>query len=230
MARRAASDGAACPRGCDAWRRALRRGRGPARVDGTVLLLSASLRSRVAQRRADRSGASCSRPPPRWSRPCCLAPRCPRPRAPDRRLTVAAGRIAEGQFDAPVEDSAADDLGELAHELETMRGQFARLDGARKEFIANASHELRTPLFLIRGFLELLDDEELDRTTQREFIRTTREQLERLTRLALDLLELARLDVGRVPLEPEPVRLGRVAGSVVHDCLRPRTRSATGWT
>jgi signal transduction histidine kinase len=133
------------------------------------------------------------------------------------RLRVAARRIAEGQLDDPIEDAGSDDLGQLARELETMRGQLARLDGARKQFIANASHELRTPLFSIGGFLELLDDEDLDRNTQREFIRTTREQLDRLTRLSLDLLDLSRLDAGRMPLSPQPVRLSRVARSVVQE-------------
>ncbi len=43
-----------------------------------------------------------------------------------------------------------------------MRLRLANLERARREFIANASHELRTPLFSLGGFLELLDDEELE--------------------------------------------------------------------
>jgi HAMP domain-containing protein len=189
----------------------------PLAADGTVLLLSASLRAEsrsaalVARRILFAAGAALVAVVLLGSFGARVVARR------IRRLQLAARRIAGGQFDAPVEDPAADDLGELAHELETMRGQLARLDGARKQFIANASHELRTPLFAIRGFLELLDDEELDRETQREFIRTTREQLERLIRLALDLLDLSWLDAGRMPLSPEPVRLGRVAGSVVRE-------------
>ena len=189
----------------------------PLAADGTVLLLSASLRAEsrsaalVARRILFAAAAALVAVVLLGSFGARVVARR------IRRLQLAARRIAAGQFDAPVEDPAADDLGELAHELETMRGQLARLDGASKQFIANASHELRTPLFLIRGFLELLDDEQLDRETQREFIRTTREQLERLIRLALDLLDLSRLDTGRMPLSPEPVRLGRVAGSVVRE-------------
>jgi signal transduction histidine kinase len=189
----------------------------PLAADGTVLLLSASLRAEsrsaalVGRRILFAAGAALVAVVLLGSFGARIVSRR------IRRLRLAARRIAEGRFDAPIEDPAADDLGELAHELETMRGQLARLDGARKQFIANASHELRTPLFLIRGFLELLDDEELDRKTQREFIRTTREQLDRLIRLALDLLDLSRLDAGRMPLSPEPVRLGRVAGSVVRE-------------
>ena len=47
-----------------------------------------------------------------------------------------------------------------------MQRRLARLDTARKEFIANASHELRTPIFSLGGFVELLQDEELDEETR----------------------------------------------------------------
>ena len=89
-----------------------------------------------------------------------------------------------------------------------MRVRLAQLDHARREFIANASHELRTPLFSLGGFLELLDDEELDEATRREFLESMREQVERLTKLATDLLDLSRLDAGRLRVEHEPVELG----------------------
>ena len=54
--------------------------------------------------------------------------------------------------------------------FERMRLRLAHLDRARGEFIANASHELRTPLFSLGGFLELLDDPELDEATREEFL------------------------------------------------------------
>ena len=59
-----------------------------------------------------------------------------------------------------------------------MRLRLAQLDRARGEFIANASHELRTPLFSLAGFLELLDDEELDEATRDEFLGQMREQVD----------------------------------------------------
>ena len=48
-----------------------------------------------------------------------------------------------------------------------MQRRLARLDEARKEFIANASHELRTPIFSLGGFVELLQDEEIDENDPR---------------------------------------------------------------
>jgi signal transduction histidine kinase len=136
-----------------------------------------------------------------------------------RRLERAANRIAEGQFDEPVVDLGEDELGELAAAFERMRVQLAQLDTARKEFVANASHELRTPLFSLAGFLELMDDEDLDDETRAGFLATTREQVDRLTKLAADLLDLSRMDAGRLRVEREEVVLGDAARALVDELM-----------
>ena len=128
-----------------------------------------------------------------------------------RRLERAADRIAAGHFDEPVHDPSTDELGQLARAFDRMRLRLAQLDHARSEFIANASHELRTPLFSLGGFLELMGDEELDEATRREFLETMREQVERLAKLATDLLDLSRLDAGRLRVEHAPFDLAEVA-------------------
>jgi signal transduction histidine kinase len=134
-----------------------------------------------------------------------------------RRLERAANRIAEGVFDEPVVDLGGDELGELAAAFERMRVQLAQLDTARKEFVANASHELRTPLFSLAGFLELMADEDLDEETRAGFLVTTREQVERLTKLAADLLDLSRMDAGRLRVEREDVALADVARTLADE-------------
>jgi signal transduction histidine kinase len=131
-----------------------------------------------------------------------------------RRLERGADRIAGGSFDQPVVDAGADEIGELARAFERMRLRLAQLERARAEFIGNASHELRTPLFSLAGFLELLDDEELDEETRRDFVVQMREQLDRLTKLATDLLDLSRLDAGRLRVEREPLDLAPLAAVV----------------
>jgi len=128
-----------------------------------------------------------------------------------QRLERAADRIAGGRFDEPVHDPSPDELGQLARAFERMRLRLAQLDKARSEFIANASHELRTPLFSLGGFLELMGDEDLDEATRTEFMDTMREQVERLTKLATDLLDLSRLDAGRLRVERAPFDLAEVA-------------------
>jgi signal transduction histidine kinase len=128
-----------------------------------------------------------------------------------RRLEAAAERIAAGRFDDPVVDAGADELAQLARAFDRMRLRLSQLERARREFVGNASHELRTPLFSLRGFIELLVDEDIDEATRREFLETMREQVDRLQRLAEDLLDLTRLDAGRMHLERRPVDLAELA-------------------
>lgn len=142
-----------------------------------------------------------------------------------RRLELAADRIAAGGFGEPVIDHGTDELGQLARSFERMRLRLAQLDRARGEFIANASHELRTPLFSLGGFLELLDDPDLDEETRAEFVGQMREQVARLTKLATDLLDLSRLDAGRLSVVSETIDLSELAGIVASE-LGPRARSA----
>ena len=142
-----------------------------------------------------------------------------------RRLERAANRIAQGRFDTPVVDDGQDELGELAAAFDRMRIQLAQLDTARKEFVANASHELRTPLFSLGGFLELMTDEDLDEETRAGFLVTTREQVDRLTRLSADLLDLSRIDAGRLHVESEEVVLADVARALAEE-LQPIAEGA----
>jgi signal transduction histidine kinase len=133
------------------------------------------------------------------------------------RLERAADRIAAGRFDEPVVDRGADELGELAVAFDDMRKRLSALEHARREFIANASHELRTPIFALGGHLELLTDEEVDERDRRTFLEEMRRQVERLTKLATDLLDLSRLDAGRLRVELVPVDLSEVAGSLLRE-------------
>ena len=128
-----------------------------------------------------------------------------------RSLEAAAERIADGDFEQPVVDTGSDEVAQLAAALDSMRERLAHLDHARRDFIQNASHELRTPLFALGGFLELLDDEDLDEETHQEFVAETRTQVERLTKLATDLLDLTRLDAGQLSVEAAEIDLPVIA-------------------
>lgn len=134
-----------------------------------------------------------------------------------RRLERAAERIAKGSFDEPVVDSGDDELAELARAFDRMRVQLAQLDSARRAFVAHASHELRTPLFALGGFLELMQDEDLDDETRRSFLSTMHEQVQRLTKLTTDLLDLSRIDAGGMSVEWEDVSLDEVVRTVVDE-------------
>ncbi len=130
------------------------------------------------------------------------------------RLTSVARRVASGDFSAPFPVEGEDELGELARALDDMQRQLAELDTARRRFIATASHELRTPIFSLGGFLELIEDEDLDDETKAKFMGQLREQVERLGKLTTDLLDLSRLEAGSVELRRETTDIAELARTV----------------
>ena len=131
-----------------------------------------------------------------------------------KRLERAARKVASGDFSNPIHADSDDELGQLAATFDDMQRQLARLDTARKQFIASASHELRTPIFSLGGFLELLEDEELDDETRAQFLAQLRGQVARLRKLATELLDLSRLESGSLELRPEPTDVGRLARDI----------------
>ena len=131
-----------------------------------------------------------------------------------KRLERAARKVASGDFSQPIRADSDDELGQLAAAFDDMQAQLARLDRARKQFIANASHELRTPIFSLGGFLELLADEDLDEETRRAFLAQIRGQVDRMRNLAVELLDLSRLEAGALELRPEPTDVGQLAREV----------------
>jgi signal transduction histidine kinase len=131
-----------------------------------------------------------------------------------KRLEAAAEQVAAGDFHRPIPVDSSDELGQLALTFNDMQRQLAQLESAREKFIATASHELRTPIFSLGGFVELLEDEELDPDTRRRFLEQIRDQIERLRKLSVDLLDLSSLEAGSLELREEPVDLAELTRSV----------------
>jgi signal transduction histidine kinase len=134
-----------------------------------------------------------------------------------KRLERTARRVAAGDLSGRFVVDSEDELGQLAVALDDMQRQLAQLDSARKRFIATASHELRTPIFSLGGFLELIQDEELEPEVRETFLTQVREQVERLKKLATDLLDLSKLEAGSLELRPERTDLGNLARMVTNE-------------
>ncbi len=131
---------------------------------------------------------------------------------PLRRLTSAAGAVAEGELDQQVPVGTGDELGQLSEAFNEMT---ARLRAARQvqvDFVANVSHELRTPLTAIKGLVETLRDGAVEDIGVRErFLETVEGETDRLIRLVNDLLILTRADSEELRLKREVVDLERLA-------------------
>lgn len=83
-----------------------------------------------------------------------------------------------------------------------------KLEQMRTEFVSNVTHELRTPLTSIRGFAETLLDGALeDQETARNFVEIIKREGEHLGALIEDLLDLSRIESGRMRMQPQEVHL-----------------------
>jgi signal transduction histidine kinase len=94
----------------------------------------------------------------------------------------------------------------------------------RCEFLATVGHELRTPLTSIRGYIETLLDDELDRTTTRRFLEVARNEALRLGRLVDGMLDFSSLDLSR-QRAPGTTDLAAAAAAAI-DALVPIARQA----
>ncbi len=96
----------------------------------------------------------------------------------------------------------------------------ARLDRERSDLVATVAHELRSPLTGVKGFVQALLNrwDRLDDDQRKLMLATVYADSERLSRLIAELLDVARLDTGRLSLYPRPcdaaVLLGRVVESI----------------
>ena len=126
----------------------------------------------------------------------------------DRTLAVTAAHLSERPEDGVV--WTVRDVSERA-----------RLERLKSEFVATASHELRSPLTSIKGFAELLLRTKGLGDRQREFTETIVLSTNRLVDLVNDLLDVTRIEAGRLELQRRPMQVSDVVDEVV-TLMRPR--------
>ena len=133
--------------------------------------------------------------------------------------------VREGEYSHRVSVRGGDELSRLADEFNELTGRLQTTEEVRRRFVSDASHELKTPLASIRLLTDsILQDENIDQATTREFVADIGEAADRLIRISQELLELNRLDEGRTLLR-EPVDLNAQVEKAVR-LLQPLAESA----
>jgi signal transduction histidine kinase len=101
-------------------------------------------------------------------------------------------------------------------ELAAANAELRRLDEIKSQFVSVAAHELRSPLSSIIGYVEILLDRDAGPLTdhQREFLETVQRSGHRLLTITNNLLDVNRIETGRVELLLEPTDLSALAASV----------------
>lgn len=137
---------------------------------------------------------------------------------PDGTEVLVAARIHRPTPAQPVT--------EVAVTLRSGRGR-ARLDRERSDLVATVAHELRSPLTGVKGFVQALLNrwDKLSDEQKKLMLTTVSADSDRLSRLIAELLDVARIDTGRLQLYPRPVDaavlVGRIVDSVAAGTARP---------
>jgi PAS domain S-box-containing protein len=117
---------------------------------------------------------------------------------------------------------------ERAEDLRRAREQAEAASAAKSEFLSSMSHELRTPLNAILGFAQLLERDRKQPLSERQIERLSHVLRggEHLLRLIDDVLDLSRIESGRIAVSSEPVEVAGVLSEVVHT-LEPMASRAS---
>lgn len=108
------------------------------------------------------------------------------------------------------ERSEVDRVTTHSRTLEEANRRLKELDKLKSDFLSSVSHELRTPLSSIKSATEILLKKERDRKTQEEFLSIIHEESIRLTSLINDLLDLSKIESGKVEWHWERVEVPEV--------------------
>jgi two-component system sensor histidine kinase BaeS len=134
---------------------------------------------------------------------------------PLQQMMMLSERIAQGDYARRVDIRGPDEVGRLADSLNRMAASLTRIEGLRRDLVANVAHELRTPLATLRGYLEALRDGVAPPAPAT--FELLHEEVLRLVRLVDALHQLSQFDASvsrlrRAPLDV-PGLLRRIAAA-----------------
>lgn len=131
-------------------------------------------------------------------------------------LFSAIRNVREGNYSHRTAVGGKDEIAALAREFDSLADRLQMTETVRRRFVSDASHELKTPLASIRLLSDsILETEEIDSATVREFVGDIRNESERLQRITEELLRLTKLD-SAAERRSEPVQAAEVVERVVH--------------
>ncbi len=129
---------------------------------------------------------------------------------PIRELETMTKQMAAGNFKVKIQSKSNDEIGKLVESYNAMAEALNNLDTMRNDFIASISHELRTPMTSIRGFIDGILDDVIPPEKQEHYLRIVKDEITRMNTLVNDLLDVARLQSGKVKLDMAPCRLNEL--------------------
>ena len=133
---------------------------------------------------------------------------------PIAAINEGAKELARGDYAIRFGEHGAREVRELAQTLNYAAGELSKVEGLRRDLLANVSHDLRTPLTMIKGYGEVMRDLPGENTP--ENVQIIIDEAERLTNLVNDLLDLSKLEAGVLPLEKTRFNLTASIRQILH--------------
>lgn len=110
------------------------------------------------------------------------------------RFKKVINEVANGNFDVVFPETEDDLYGQIGKDLNTMVTELKSVQILRTDFVSNFSHELKTPITSIKGFAELLDQDDITDEERHEYARIIYDESSRLLTLAKNTLLLSKLE------------------------------------
>lgn len=130
-------------------------------------------------------------------------------------LLSAIRQVREGAYSHRAVIRGHDEIAQIGYEFNSLTDRLQTTEDVRRRFVSDASHELKTPLAAIRLLTDsILQTENIDLATTREFVADIGQEADRLSRISEDLLRLTRLD-SSVTAPPSAVDVGPVLEQVL---------------
>jgi signal transduction histidine kinase len=135
-------------------------------------------------------------------------------------ILAALETIAKGDFSIRLDNNFQDNeiAGELVNKVNKMAIELDQMETMRQEFISNVSHEIQSPLTSIRGFAQVLENDQLSVEERHHYLDIVKAESTRLSRITEDLLRMAALEADKVKFEPKLYRLDTQIRSLVLSC------------
>lgn len=131
---------------------------------------------------------------------------------PVNQIEMEAKNLPSGKYDKGVVKTDSLEIENLNYTLDSANEEIKKADKARKELIGNVSHDLRTPLTMIVGYGEMIRD--LPEENNEENINVIIDEAKRLSTLVDDLLDLSKVESGKIELHKSDISLNELLTSV----------------
>ena len=153
--------------------------------------------------------------------------------APLTRLDALAAEIAAGRLGASMDWTSNDEIGRLVHSFNQMSRRLEELDETKRRFISSVTHELRSPLGAIESFIDLIELRVVaaagpDGAQCRDYLGRIRSNIERLGRFINDLLDVSKIESGRMECSLRSMDLEPVLTEVCQFFFAKSTKQGVG--